>query len=96
MEVSMTDEAVEVLIRSLDMAGIDRSSGGVRLHVARALGGGGDVQVELAEGPEPGDELVETAGVRLFVDPTLLEAVPDPVVTVEPMHEQVVVRPAAG
>ena len=94
MKVSITDDAVDLLTRSLDMAGIDRSQGGVRLRVAKALGGGGEVQVELAGERDPGDELVEIQGLRLFVDPSLAQTVPDPLVTVEPMHEQVVVRPA--
>jgi Fe-S cluster assembly iron-binding protein IscA len=96
VRVTITDEAVELLNRSLDMAGVDRSTGGVRLRVARALGGGVEVQVELAEALGSGDELVEFEGVRLFVDPTLPAVVPDPVITVEPMHDQVVVRPATN
>ena len=96
MDIEVTDEAVEVLTRSLEMAGIDPSSGGIRLRVARGLGGGGDVQVELAEGPGAGEDIVETGGIRLFVDPAVTRTVPDPILTVEPVHEQVVVRPAAG
>ncbi|HEV2755315.1 MAG TPA: hypothetical protein VG318_06015 [Actinomycetota bacterium] len=93
MEIEITDEAVEVLRRSLKLGGVDLSTGGARLRTARALGGGVDVQVELAEGPLEGESVVERGGVRVFVDPSLREAVPDPVLTVEPQHENVVVRP---
>ena len=95
MDIEITDEAVEVLRRSLELGGVDLSTGGVRLRTARALGGGVDVQVELADGPLEGESVVERDGVRVFVDPNLREAVPDPVLTVEPQHENVVVRPRA-
>lgn len=93
MEIEITDEAVEVLRRSLQLGNVDTSTGGVRLRTARGLGGGVDVQVELADGPLEGESVVEKEGVRVFVDPGLGEAVPDPVLTVEPQHETVVVRP---
>ncbi len=92
----MTAEAKVVLTRSLELAGIDPASGGIRLRTARVLGGGADVQVELADGPAEGEEVVEIEGLRLFVDPGLVEAVPDPVIAVEPQHETVVVRPGGG
>ena len=93
MEIEITDEAVEVLRRSLELGGVDLATGGARLRTARGLGGGVDVQVELAEGPLEGESVVEKGGVRVFVDPALADAVPDPVLTVEPQHENVVVRP---
>lgn len=92
MEIEITDDAVEVLRRSLQLGNVDTSTGGVRLRTARALGGGVDVQVELADGPLEGESVVEKDGVRVFVDPSLTEAVPDPMLTVEPQHENVVVR----
>jgi Fe-S cluster assembly iron-binding protein IscA len=93
MEIEITEEAVEVLRRSLELGNVDAATGGVRLRTARALGGGVDVQVELADGPLEGESIVERDGVRVFVDPGLTEAVPDPVLAVEPQHETVVVRP---
>lgn len=96
MEIEITDEAVEALRRSLELGNVDTTSGGVRLRTARALGGGVDVQVELAEGPLEAESVVERDGVRVFVDPGLFDAVPDPIVTVEPQHENVVVRPRRG
>lgn len=93
MDIEITDEAVEVLRRSLQLGNVDTATGGVRLRTARALGGGVDVQVELAEGPFEGETVVEKDGLRVFVDPSVAEVVPDPMVTVEPQHENVVVRP---
>ncbi|HYP24652.1 MAG TPA: hypothetical protein VEV43_13865 [Actinomycetota bacterium] len=93
MDVEITDEAVEVLKRSLQLGNVDASSGGVRLRTARALGGGVDVQVELADGPLEGESVVEKDGIRVFVDPSLFDAVPSPILAVEPQHENVVVRP---
>lgn len=96
MGIDVTDEAVEVLQRSLELFGADPSSGaGVRLRMVRALGGGLEAQVEFAREPAPGDRVVETGGVRLFVDPGVTDAFPDAVVTVDPQHDDVVVRPAS-
>ncbi len=94
MDIQVTAEAVELLRRSLELGGVDPRRGGARLRPARALGGGVDVQVELAEGPLEGETIVETGGVRLFVDPELTRAISRPIVTVEPQHEVVVVRSA--
>lgn len=93
MEIEITDEAVDVLRRSLELGNVDTSTGGVRLRTARALGGGVDVQVELSDAPLEGESVVERGGVRVFVDPSLATVVPDPVLAVEPQHETVVVRP---
>ncbi|MGH2734576.1 MAG: hypothetical protein ACRDKZ_03265 [Actinomycetota bacterium] len=94
MPIEITDEAVEVLRRSLSLGGVDPSTGGIRLRTAKGLGGGVDVQVELAEGPLDGDEIVERSGLRVFVDPVVTKAIPNALVAVEPQHDLVVVRPA--
>jgi Fe-S cluster assembly iron-binding protein IscA len=93
--IEITDEAVAVLQRSMELGGLDAAEGGIRLRAARGLGGGLDVQVELAEGPSEGESVVEAEGITLFVDPEVTRAMPDAVVAVEPQHELVVVRPAA-
>jgi Fe-S cluster assembly iron-binding protein IscA len=93
MTVEITDEAVEVLRRSLALGGVGEG-GGVRLRGARGLGGGIDIQVELADGPLEGEAVVEKDGVRLFVDPQVTDAIPEALVAVEPQHEVIVVRPA--
>ncbi len=93
MGIEITGEAVELLKRSLQLGGVDLGSGGARLRAARGLGGGLDVQVELASGPGEGEETIETGGVKIFVDPEVTTAYPDAVVTVEPQHDQIVLRP---
>jgi Fe-S cluster assembly iron-binding protein IscA len=94
VSIEVTDEAVEVLRRSLELGNVDASRGGVRLRGARGLGGGMDIQVELADGPLEEESVIERKGVRIFVDPEVTKAIPDAVVAVEPQHEVVVVRPA--
>ena len=93
MGLEITEEAVEVLARSLRLGGVDPESGGVRLRGAHGLGGGFEIQVELAGGPMEGEQVVEKDGVRVFVDPSVLAAFPEAIVAVEPQHETIVVRP---
>ncbi len=93
MSLEITDEALEVLRRSLALGNVD-PGGGIRLRGATGLGGGLDVQVELADGALEGETTVEKDGVRLFIDPGLSEVFPDAVVALEPQHDRVVVRPA--
>jgi hypothetical protein len=95
MAIDVTEEAAEVLLRSLGLAGVDASSGGIRLRGARSLGGGFDVQVELAEEPGPGEDVIEAHGVRIFVGAEVREAMPNAVVDLELQHDVVVVRPVA-
>ena len=95
MEIEVTDEAVALLLRSMELMRIDSATGGVRVRTARALGGGVDVQVEVADAPMEGEEVVEAGGFRLFVAPELEATIPRPVIAVEPQHETVVVRPGA-
>ena len=95
MSIEVTSEAAAVLQRSLELARIDPASGGgVRLRAAKALGGGADIQVELADGPLAGEQVVERDGVRVFVDPSVTDIYPEAIVTLEPQHETIVVRPA--
>jgi Fe-S cluster assembly iron-binding protein IscA len=94
MAVEVTEEAAQVLRNSLELAGVDPTTGGARLHAARGLGGGVNVQVELASGAEAGDEVIETEGIRIFIDPSVTQAIPKAIVAVEPQHDRIVVRPA--
>lgn len=96
MTIEVTEEAVELLRRSLELGGVDPATGGVRLRAAHGLGGGVDIQVELAEGPLEGETSIEAGGVRIFVDPGVTDTIPDAVVAVEPQHDLIVVRPATG
>jgi len=96
MAVEITPEAVIVLRRSLEMASIAPSSaGGVRLRAAKTLGGGIDVQVELADGPGENESAIEQDGLHVYVDRSVTELYPDAIVDLEPQHETIVVRPRA-
>jgi hypothetical protein len=92
----VNDDAAELLKRSLELANVDVGSGGIRLRGSRGLGGGLEVQVEMAEGPEEGEDVVEVAGLRLFIDPLVSEAFPEAVVTLDPQHDTISVRPAGS
>ena len=99
MPIEVTDEAIEVLKRSLELGSAEARPGGVRpggvrLRGSRGLGGGFDIQVELADEALEGEEVIETRGLRLYIDPEVRRAIPDAVVAVEPQHETIVVRPA--
>lgn len=92
MAVEITEEALTVLSRSLELGKVDRAGGGVRLRWASTLGGGSEIQVELASGPADGDTTIRAGGVNVFVDPAITRSMPDALVTVEPEHERIVVR----
>ena len=94
MTVEITEAAAEVLKRSLELGSIDPAAGGIRLRGARSLSGGFDVQVELAGGPEEGEQTIEAHGIRLFVGPDVTDAMPDAIVDLELQHDIVSVRPA--
>ena len=95
MSIEVTPEAAAVLRRSLELAHIDPSAGGgVRVRAARGLGGGSDVQVELADAPLEGELVVDAEGVRVFVDASVTDLYPNALMALEPQHETIVVRPA--
>lgn len=91
--IEVSEEAVEVLKRSIELGGVDPATGGVRLRAARDLGGGMKVQVELAGAPGEDESVVETRGIRLFIANELTQAMPNATVEVEPTHDLIVVRP---
>ena len=95
MELEVTPEAADVLSRSLELGPLSKGGSGIRLSAAHALGGGAEVQVEFADGPRQGEEVHERAGLTFFVDPAVFDLVPHPMVTLEPQHDVVVVRPAS-
>jgi Fe-S cluster assembly iron-binding protein IscA len=86
-------DAAEVLRRSLELVKIDPARGGVRLRGTRGLGGGFDIQVEMAEEAADGEEVIESGGLRLFVDPRVTMAIPDAIVALDPQHDTITVRP---
>lgn len=94
MAIEVTPQAIEMLARSLELGGVDPKTGGVRLRAARSLGSGVALQVELAEGASPGEDIIEKHGVRIFLDPTFVDAYPDALVVLDPEHDRIAVRPA--
>lgn len=90
----VTDEAVEVLRHSMELAGMDLAEDGIRLRGSTGLGGGFDVQVEMATDRADGEELVQCGGLNFFVDEQVRDAYPEAILTVEPQHETVTLRPA--
>jgi hypothetical protein len=50
------------------------------------------VQVELAAGPLEGEQVIEAEGVRLFVEPSALAGLTDPIVALEEPHDRIVLR----
>lgn len=95
MGIEVSPEAAEVLRRSIEMGNLDTATGGgVRLRGSTGLGGGFDIQVELADGPLEGEIVLKEEGLNIYVDPQVTQAIPDAVVMLEPQHEIVTVRPA--
>lgn len=87
----MTEQALEVIRRSLELAKADPAEMGVRLRLA-----GGAIRPRFAPEPSPGDEVVETGGVRIFVASNILTgdiAAGDIEIGVSDEHESLVVRP---
>ncbi|MBA2725670.1 MAG: hypothetical protein H0U53_06750 [Actinobacteria bacterium] len=97
MGLEVTPEAIEVLRRSLELTDLSgNTGGGVRLRGSKGLGGGFDVQIEFAEGPQAGEISLSKDGINVYVDPSVTELYPDAVVTVEPQHETIVIRPSSS
>ena len=95
MGIEVSPEAAEVLKRSVTLGNLDvAAGGGVRLRGSKGLGGGFDIQVELADGPLEGETVLREDGLNIYVDPQVTEAIPEAVVTLEPQHEIISVRPA--
>jgi hypothetical protein len=89
VSVSITPEAVDVIRRSLELAGADPAQMGVRLRMA-----GGQIRPRFVAEPDAGDIVVEEAGVRVFVAATLVDG--DVEIAVTPEHETLVIRPVGS
>jgi Fe-S cluster assembly iron-binding protein IscA len=88
MGVRITEQALDVIRRSLAQGGYDPAEVGVRLRVA-----GGAVRPRFAPGPEEGDETVEADGVRVFVDARIASSAPTVEIDLSSEHETLIVRP---
>ena len=93
MSIDITPEAIEVLRRSLELTDVG-PGGGVRLRGSKSLGGSFDIQVEFADGPLEGETSITKDGINIYVDPAVTSAYPEALVSLEPQHETIVVRPS--
>lgn len=84
--IEFTPRALEILQRASDAAQRFTPDAAIRVHR-----GEGGVEFALAEGPEPGDLVIEEHGFRLVVEDGL-----DGVVAVVEPHDRLVLRPAGS
>lgn len=76
----------------MELAGASPDDVGVRLRVA-----GGAVRPRFVAAPEAGDEMLDTAGVRVFIAKAILDANGGAVeIDVTDEHEELIVRPLAS
>jgi Fe-S cluster assembly iron-binding protein IscA len=85
----VTPRAVDVLRRALVAGRMDPERVGIRISVARGMRGE-EVRTGFAEEPEPGDETLDAAGIRLFVPADL--AAKDATLDVADEHDRIVLR----
>lgn len=88
VRIVVSEHALEIIKRSLELAGADAGTMGVRLRVA-----GGQVRPRFVPEPEAGDEVVEVDGVRVFVAGAIVAELGDVEVVVTPEHETLEIRP---
>lgn len=89
MTVRITPAALEVMRRSLELAGADPDAVGVRIRRA-----GGEVRPRFETEPRPTDEVVEVERLRVFVARDIVDELGDVEVDVSEEHERLVVRRA--
>jgi Fe-S cluster assembly iron-binding protein IscA len=83
----VTPQALEVVRRSLELAGADANDMGVRLRIA-----GGTVRPRFVATPEDEDEVVEAEGIRVFIARSIIDKYGEVEVDVTPEHETLTVR----
>ena len=86
MAVSVTDDALAVIKRSLELA----SAQAVRLRMV-----GGELRSRFVTGAEEGDETISLEGVQIFVARSVVDVAPDVEITVTDEHDKLVLRPLA-
>jgi hypothetical protein len=87
LTVRITDEALDVVRRSLELAGADPSEMAVRLRLA-----GGAIRPRFVAEPEPDDVILEAGGIRVFVASAVAGS-GDVEIGVTEEHDELVVRP---
>jgi len=72
--LTLTDQAVAVIRDLTTQPGLPTETG---LRIARQDGGAGGLALSLAEGPQAGDEVIDDAGVQIYVQPDAAAALDD-------------------
>lgn len=73
--LELTDSAVEILKEARDEIGAPKAAG-ARLTGVRT-DQGDTIRIEFADAPEQGDQVIEEAGLRVFVSDELVETLTD-------------------
>jgi Fe-S cluster assembly iron-binding protein IscA len=87
LTVRITPEALDVIRRSLELAGADPSEMAVRLRRA-----GGAIRPRFVSDPQADDVVVESEGIRVFVAAAIASE-GDVEIDVTSEHDELVVRP---
>jgi iron-sulfur cluster assembly protein len=72
--LTLTDQAVAVIRDLTTRPGLPAETG---LRIAPQDGGAGGLALALAEGPGAGDQVIEDAGVQVYVQPEAAAALED-------------------
>ena len=72
--LALTDNALAVIRQITESPQVPDGAG---LRIAPAVGGNGELQLSLQPTPEPGDEVIDDAGARVFLDSQAAELLSD-------------------
>jgi len=72
--LTLTNQAVAVIRDLITQPGLPAEAG---LRIAPQDGGAGGLALSLAEGPQTGDQVIEDAGVQIYVQPDAAAALDD-------------------
>ncbi|MBI3972968.1 MAG: HesB/YadR/YfhF-family protein [Chloroflexi bacterium] len=92
--IRVSEEAQALIRRLLTNEGAP--GGGVRITAAGEEDGGSAFELQATESPERGDVVLETGGVRLFLDRQAADALDDAELAVEDGDLALAVPEAAG
>jgi Fe-S cluster assembly iron-binding protein IscA len=87
--IEVTPRAIDVLRRALEAGRLDPTEVGIRVSVAKGLKGD-ELRTGFAEQAEPGEEIVEAGGIRLYLSPQL--AAGGATIDVADEHDRIVLR----
>ena len=72
--LTLTDQAVAAIRNLTSRPGLPAETG---LRIAPQDGGAGGLALSLADGPQAGDQVIEDAGVQVYVQPNAAAALGD-------------------